>query len=370
MNKYPIRVLHVIGSMNIGGAETIIMNLYRNIDRRKIQFDFVVSTNKKCYFDDEIDVLGGKIFKCPKYYIYNYIEYRKWWINFFNNHNEYKIIHGHIGSSAPVYLNIAKKYGLKTIAHSHATKNREITLRNIIWNINSFQTRFIADYFMACSRQAGIDRYGYKVVNSNKFKVLLNGIDIEKFKYSENKRQLIRKELKINDNFVIGNIARFSKEKNHLLLLEIFSEIVKKRKDAVLLLVGDGEYKKKIEEETKELKLEKRVIFTGYKSNTEYYYSAMDIFCLPSLYEGFGISLLEAQTSGLESFVSNNIQNEVDIGMDLIHKFDLMENKKALANMLLSYREIDRKRINNLENSKFDIKKISEDLLIYYLDLI
>lgn len=144
-----IKILQVIGGMGSGGAETLIMNLYRNIDRSKIQFDFVVHTAKPQFYDDKIKKLGGQIFSVPRYRIYNVISYKKWWERFFVDHPEYKVVHGHIGSTATIYLGIAKKYGCFTIAHSHNTKNEKLSLRDIVWNVHSYPTRYKADYFFA-----------------------------------------------------------------------------------------------------------------------------------------------------------------------------------------------------------------------------
>ena len=154
----PIRVLQVIGIMNRGGAETMIMNLYRNIDRQIVQFDFVENENDGAFFDEEIRNLGGQIYHCPRFTGKNYFTYRKWWKEFFDNHHEYKIVHGHIGSTAAIYLKEAKNHGIVTIAHSHNIdgKNR----KQFFYNILSYPTRNIADYLFMCSKQAGIDRYG------------------------------------------------------------------------------------------------------------------------------------------------------------------------------------------------------------------
>ena len=174
----PIRVLHVIGIMNRGGAETMIMNLYRNIDRTKVQFDFVENSNEPAAFDAEIRALGGKVYRCPHYNGKNHFTYIKWWNTFFLTHkDEYPIVHGHLGSTAAIYLSIAKKYGAYTIAHSHSTGTG-----SIIYRIFSYRTRYIADFFMACSVDAAIARYGKKVGNNKNYcNILNNAINIDKF---------------------------------------------------------------------------------------------------------------------------------------------------------------------------------------------
>ena len=164
----PIRVLHVIGIMNRGGAETMIMNLYRQIDREKVQFDFVEHSIEAAAYDEEIQRLGGRIFRCPHYTGKNHLAYVKWWNGFFEKHTgEYRIVHGHIGSTAAIYLSIAKKHGLFTVAHSH-NSNGPLNPRELLYRILSYRTRFVADFFFACSKQAGEDRFGKRVTNDTK----------------------------------------------------------------------------------------------------------------------------------------------------------------------------------------------------------
>lgn len=157
-----MRVLHVIGAMDCAGAETFLMNLYRNIDRNKIQFDFVVHTENHMFFEEEILGLGGKIYRAPRFNGLNLLEYRSWWKNFYKLHSEYKIIHGHVGSTSSIYLSLGKKYNRYTIAHSHNTMSKGFSIGNIEYCILTYRNRYIADFFMGCSKQAGIDRYGKK----------------------------------------------------------------------------------------------------------------------------------------------------------------------------------------------------------------
>ena len=155
----PIRILHVIGIMNRGGAETMIMNLYRNIDRSKVQFDFVENEGDTADFDEEILSLGGNIFHCPRYVGKNHLTYCRWWRDFFASHKGvYAVVHGHIGSTAAIYLSIAKRHGAYTIAHSHSAG-----FGSAMYRVFSYPTRYVADHFFACSRDAGISRYGKKV---------------------------------------------------------------------------------------------------------------------------------------------------------------------------------------------------------------
>lgn len=179
----PIRVLHVIGIMNRGGAETMIMNLYRNIDRSKVQFDFVENSYESAVFDEEILSLGGRIYRCPHYNGKNHFTYVKWWNDFFKSHpSEYPIVHGHVGSTAAIYLSIAKKYGAYAIAHSH-NSGGDRGIKTLLYKALSYNTRNVADYFFACSTPAGIDRFGKGIVNSSRYSLLNNAIEIGDFSY-------------------------------------------------------------------------------------------------------------------------------------------------------------------------------------------
>lgn len=315
MNK-PIRILHVFGRLNRGGAEMMIMTLYRNIDRTKVQFDFIVHANEKCAFEDEVRFLGGNIYKVPRYNGKNHFQYKKAWNEFFQNHPEYKIIHGHIRSTASIYLKIAKKLGLITIAHSHNTSSGG-GFSAVVKNILQYPIRSIADYLFACSRAAGEWLYGKRACKGDNFFILNNAIDTEKFIFNEETRLKKRKELQIEDKFVIGHVGRFHPQKNHYFLIDIFKEIYNINKNSVLLLIGDGDLKKSIQEKVEDLGLSNNVVFTGVRPNVPELLQAMDVFLFPSLYEGLPVALIEAQAAGLPCIVSDKITTDTKI-TDLI----------------------------------------------------
>ena len=360
-----IRVLHVIGSMTSGGAEAFIMNYYRNIDRSKVQFDFAVRTNEKCFYDDEIESLGGKIYRVPAFNGLNPISYKRGWEEFFKEHTEHSIVHGHLGSAAAIYLKVAKKFGKITIAHSHNTNPPKINLREVAWRFWSYPTRNIADYLFACGKQAGIDRYGKKkgVI------VINNAIDVEKFQYNIEARNKIRKEFGIaDDKFVIGHVGRFNVQKNHSYLIDIFNKVHEVNKSAVLLLLGSGELEETIKEKVKEYNLNDSVIFAGVRKDLYNIYSAMDVFVFPSLFEGLPVVSIEAQTSGLHFISSNAVKKEANI-TGLIDFIDLDADIQTWVDKILEFSNgYDRKiNLSVISNAGYDIKKQAKWLEEFYV---
>ncbi|WP_026679376.1 glycosyltransferase family 1 protein [Fictibacillus gelatini] len=364
----PIRILHVFGRLDRGGAETMIMNLYRNIDRSKIQFDFIIHTNEKCDYNDEIFSLGGKVYSIPRYTGKNHFIYKKVWKNFFKKHPEYKIIHGHMRSTAAIYLKIAKKNGLITIAHSHSTSSGT-GLLSIIKNTLQYPIRYIANYRFSCSEAAGIWLFGKKGCRSENFYILNNAIDTKKFIFNETIRIKKRKEFQIEGKFVIGHIGRFHAAKNHEFLVEIFKMIHDKNKNTVLMLVGDGSNRQVIEKKVQDLGLIDSVIFAGVRSDIPELLQAMDVFVFPSLFEGLPVSVIEAQAAGLPCIISKQITPEVKVS-DLVTSISLREPPEHWAKIVLSHSEgYDRGNIySEIVKAGYDIKHTSKWLQKFYLE--
>lgn len=333
-----VRVLHVINSMGFGGAETLIMNLYRQIDRERVQFDFVVHTDEEQFFDSEIIALGGKIFRTKRFGIRTAFAYRKWWRDFFRDHPEYKVVHGHIGSTAAIYLDEARKSGAFAIAHSHNVNPSRLHPRDLAWNLFSYPTRFVADYFFACSMDAAASRFGKKTANSPRCHVLKNSIDAQRFRFTPGPRERTRNQLGLRDEFLVGHVGRMTAQKNHSFLLDIFLELKGIRQDAVLLLVGEGELERDIRSKCMKLCIDNSVIFARVHENVEDYYAAMDVFVFPSLWEGFGNVVVEAQTNGLPCVASTAVPTELaDMGAGLFETMDLSRSPREWAEAILRY---------------------------------
>lgn len=350
-----IRILHVVPNMQAGGLETLIMNLYRNIDRRKFQFDFLVHYKKECFYDKEIECLGGKIYRFSLREDNNIFKYKKELDNFFKQHKEYKIIHCHMASIGNMVFNVAKKNGVKIrIAHSH-NSDTENTLKGLIKGMLIKTFKYTSTYNLACSKKAGEFLFRNK-----KFEILPNGIDLEKFKFNIQKRNEIREKLNLKEKFVLGHIGRFCKQKNYDFLLDVFYEVQKVNENSELLLVGTGELEEKIKEKVKKLGISSKVLFLGNRDDVNELYSAMDLFIFPSKFEGLGIVLIEAQASGLLTICSEQIPNEVMVS-DRIKKIKLEKElwkKEILKNQNKKrYLLEDYNKIND-----FDIKKVSKRL--------
>lgn len=310
----PIRILHVLTAMNRAGTETMLMNLYRSIDREKIQFDFAVTADDNCDYDDEIESMGGKIIHYPKYTGKNHFVYKKWWNGFFNNHPEYKIVHGHIGSTASIYLGIAKKYNCFTIAHSHSAGGK-MNCRRMLYKIYSFSTRYIADYFFGCSNKALVNRYGVRVAHNNKISSILNNsIDVSKYKYSQTIKDEVRQELEISSSqLVVGTVGRFTDAKNPYFIIEILSSLKEKCPDFIFLWAGAGELKKEIELYIYEKNLQNNVKLLGVRNDIERILQVLNVFILPSKFEGLPVVGVETQAAGVPLLCSKNVAPEIKI---------------------------------------------------------
>jgi len=369
LTERPVRVLQVTGVMNRGGAEALIMNLYRSIDRSRVQFDFVENAQQDAYYDEEIRRLGGRIYHCPHYNGRNHFEYVRWWKLFFQEKGRvYRIIHGHIGSTASIYLNLARKNGLYTIAHSH-NSGTDHSARAFLYKIYTYNTRNIGDYFFACSDAAGRDRFGKRITLSGNYRVLHNAIDTSQFRFNPSVREQIRRELDIGDAILIGHVGRFEKQKNHRLLLEIFQKVLEKRPDSMLMLVGDGTLRTEIEQISSAMSIHDRIIFTGVRSDVNKLIQAMDVLVFPSLYEGLPVTLVEAQTSGLPCVISEKVPDESILVKNLVKVCSLSEGSDLWAEQSLAGAGIERRDCSQeVAGAGYDIGETAKWLESFYLE--
>ncbi|HZH58317.1 MAG TPA: glycosyltransferase family 1 protein [Metabacillus sp.] len=365
----PIRVLHVVVNMNRGGAETLIMNLYRNIDRSKIQFDFL--TCKEGVFDQEILNLGGKIHRIPYITDGGHFHYIKNLKQFFKANNHYKIVHSHMDKMSGFVLKSAKKAGIPVrIAHSHNTQSEGGFAAKLYKEYAGSNIEKAATHYLACSNLAAKWLFKNKAKSS---KLLKNGIDMEKFTFSKKTREKIREELGIEkDSLVLGHVGRFNHQKNHAFLIDIFNELKKVESKSYLVLVGDGTLRSDIEEKVKRLRLEEKVKFLGVRSDINRLLQAFDLFIFPSFHEGLPVTLIEAQGSGLPCLISENITHEVDMKMDLV-KFLPINNKNVWVEEIREISTKDGSRnISNqaLYQQGYDIKNTAHFMNDFYLEMV
>lgn len=312
----PIRVLCVFAKLDRGGAESMCMNLYRHIDRSKVQFDFVKHTHEKGAFEDEIVSLGGRIFEAPQYKIYNHCIYTRWWKRHLTAHPEHTIIHAHYFTIASVYLKVAKKLSRKTLVHSHQAstfkKGENFRILSKIKMSYVGMAGKYADYAFACSKAAGIWLFKDK-----EYTVLNNTIDTSRFIYDADAAAEIRKKLGFTEtDYIIGHVGRFWEQKNHVFLLDVFNELHKKDGKYKLLLVGGGPLQNIIEEKIREYDISDYVTLTGVRSDVNNLMMAMDIFVLPSLFEGLPVVAVEAQSTGLPCLIADTVTDEVVLTQD------------------------------------------------------
>jgi len=340
-----IRVLQVLGSTNLGGAESRIMDIYRHIDKDRFQFDFLVTEGNSGHFTPEIEEMGGHVYTIPKYRFWNHLRYKNAVRSFFEEHVEISVVHGHMTSTAGIYLPIAKRAGVKlTIAHARsAGVDKGIKGRLTRLLRNNISKR--CDTMIACSDLAAVSVFGKDEYDNGQVVVLPNAIDVEDFAVNETARNDIRSRYAVSDKMVVGHVGRFHDAKNHSFLIRVFAEYVQKRQDAVLMLVGDGPLRNVIVEEISALdvrlkekgliSIKDKVIFTGNQSPVMPFYQAFDLFLFPSKYEGMPGTVVEAQAAGLRCLISDTITRLVKT-TDLVEFEALNQDARLWAEKLYS----------------------------------
>ena len=339
------------------------MNYYRNIDKDKIQFHFLCDEDSTNIPYEEIEKLGGKVIVIPPYQ--KLFKYQKELYRIFKE-NDYKIVHSHISTLSVFPFRIA---------HSHSTSNKKEWKRNLIKNILRPFSKLYANQFFACSELSGRWLFGEKALKNGKIKIINNAIDLEKFKFNKEKRNEIRKKLNIDENIIlVGHIGRFVTQKNHEFLIDVFNEIIKKGKQekfySKLILIGQGNLKENIIEKIKYLGLQDYVIFTGQTTNVSDYYNAMDIFVLPSLYEGLPVVGIEAQANGLLCEFSTDMTKETKV-LNTTKFISLKETPKIWAEMILedykNFKRLD--SFDEMTKNNFNIIEEAKKLEEYYINL-
>ena len=360
---HPIRILHVVTYMGRGGLETMIMNYYRHIDRSKVQFDFLVHREFRADYDDEIETLGGRIFRLPRL-----VPWSKSYLTaleqFFQEHLEYKIVHVHQDCLSSVILKVAYKCGVPVrIAHSH-NSSQDKNFKYLIKLFYKKQIPAYATHLFACGKEAGDWMF-----NGATFRVLNNAIDTKQYALDSECRFRIRKSLQIpEDAFVIGHVGRFHAVKNHSFLLDVFAEVKERHEKVVLLLVGDGDLRLEMEKKAELLGIASSVIFTGIRSDVPDLMQTMDCFVFPSLYEGIPVTMIEAQASGLPCVVSDGVPVECD-KTGLVKHIPLSGGVELWAEEILQTRSISRYNTREqIIQAGYDIEANAQWLQNFYLE--
>ena len=366
----PIHVLHVLGNTQLGGAESRVMDLYRHLDRSKVQFDFLVHTDQEGHFDQEITGLGGRIYRVPRFRLYNYFSYRRAVKDFFAAHHDFCAVQGHITSTAAIYLPIAKKSGIPvTIAHARsAGVDKGIKGKVTRWMRRRLSRK--TDYMFTCSQLAGISVFGEKAVREGRTIFIPNAIDCGLFSYDQELRNKVREELGISGKYVIGHVGRFHYAKNHEYLLKVFARLCQrskqKERDYVLILLGEGAGMEPAHALARELGVADKVFFLGNHGDVYRYYQAMDYFVYPSRFEGLPGTVVEAQSAGLRCLMSDSICQEVMV-TELVKAMSIEEDPDQWASYIENTADYSRRSYaQEMRQAGFDVEAQARIMTDFY----
>lgn len=359
--KKPLRVLQVMPAMNMGGMENFVMNVYRRIDRSRVQFDFLYHYAAPSYFDSEILALGGRIYRTSVREDNNFPRYFRALKRLFAAHPEWKVLHGHYSGFGVFYNHYAKKAGVGVRAgHSHNT-TFAAGFAGLADRVLSRFFRYGVTHRFACGQEAGRALYGRMP-----FAVVPNGVDPARFARNPDARTRLRSELEFEKAVVYGHVGRFDAQKNHQGLLAVFAALARRQPEARLVLLGRGPLEEAARETAHRLGIANRVHFAGVQTNTPDWYAAMDAFLLPSNYEGLPVVLIEAQAAGLPCFVSTAVTREAGIaGVEFL---PLAAGPEAWADAILARPLAHRNNAHALKEAGYDIADVAAKLQAFYLE--
>ncbi len=365
-----LRVLHSVSNMARAGIETMLMNYYREIDRSRIQFDFLANKPVPGEYDDEIRGMGGRVFVSPGLNPLHYPKYKRFVAELLKSSPEIRIVHAHNEAMGYYALRSAKDAGIRVrIAHAHNTK----IIRDYKYPLKLVCKGLLpgaATDYWSCGRDAGIYYYGKKRWNESGF-ILHNAIDLPRFAFQPETRQRLRQSFGLENCFVIGHVGRFNVQKNHSRLLDIFAETAKVLPEARLVLIGVGELEQAAKEKARALALEEKVLFLGQMAGVSEWYQAMDCFLLPSLFEGLPVVGIEAQAAGLPCFFSDRVTDEVLLSPNARRiSLDAPDAEWAREILTAGRTEIDRAQGEDLvRRAGYDIHEEARKLQDLYLGM-
>lgn len=365
----PVRIAQVVGKMVGGGLEATVLNYYKNIDRTKIQYDFLVDSDSTLIPQTEIERLGGKVIVIPPYQ--HQIKYQKELIKLFRE-KKYQMVYSHMNTLSVFPMFAAWKAGVPIrVAHNHSTAGKGEFKKNIMKYTLRILGKVFPTTLCACSKYAGEWMFGKKTVQSGRVQIWQNALDINKFLFSLEKREFIRKKMRIENKFVIGHVGRFIHQKNHQFLVDVFKKVHDKNPNTVLMLVGDGNLLAEIKIKVKDYGLDSSVIFTGNRDDVADLYQSMDVFILPSFYEGLGMVAVEAQIAGLPILCSDQVPSEAKI-CENFYYLSLNDSSncwaKKIEKISTNYERIDMTQCAT--NAKYDIKEAAKKMTEWYCSLL
>lgn len=362
-----IRILHILHSMNRGGAEAMLMNYYRNVDRTRVQFDFLLTEQNRCQYEEEIEQMGGRVYRVPLLTFSNPFPYISGVKSFLREHPEYGVVHSHTSSKSAVPLWVAQQCGVPIrVCHAHSSSAGHGLEGFVRWTLGVWLKQVATD-FMSCGEGATICWYGKEYLSKVHF--VPNAVDMDKLRFDDSIRCTMREKMKISDDdCVMGMVSRFHPVKNHLFALDVLAAVKQRHCNAKLLFVGDGDLRSAIEEKIFSLSLQDDVILAGLVSDVPNYLQAMDVVLMPSSHEGLPVSLVEAQANGLSVVASTGVPHEVDVTENVTFlplEVDVWAD--SLAVKISQGMERDAKAVNKVREAGYDIKIASKWLEEWYM---
>lgn len=371
----PLRVLFFIDRLRLGGIQALAKDILAHNDRNRMVIDMLNLDDGIEYpLKKELTDMGITVYQLKNIWLRTPLDFFSYWKavdEFFKNHHDYDVVHVHSGSKNYYILKAAKKWGIPVrVAHSHNTGfQSKNPVSILLGNFLKTPMKKNATHLVGCSKLACEWLFGKGCVEKGKARVILNAIDCKQFIYDETVRKEVRKELGLEDNFVIGHVGRFENQKNHSFLLDIFAEVVKMKPEARLVLVGIGSLMEAMKAKVKALGLTEKVIFLGFRSDRERIMQGMDSFVFPSLYEGLSVVLIEAQASGMPVFVSDSTTTEVSYS-PYIKFLSLKQNAQEWAKEVVKRGAVERMDMSlDIRNSGFEINGMIDSLYQLYTEL-
>lgn len=362
-----VRVLHIVPALDGGGVETLLLNYYTHMDRNRFTFDFIVHGKNIGVLEPVFESMGSKVFHIPtkrEGIVSNLLAMKQ-----VISSGNYDVVHAHQGAIGALPMYLAKKAGVRCrITHSHIAYMHESRLRGLVNRVLLPYLKMYSTDWFACSSDAGSSLWGAEAVQSRKVHIMNNAIDVDKFTFSAEVRNNVRKELHMEGKFVIGCVGRLSFQKNHEFLISVFRDIHEKDRDARLCLVGRGELENDIREQVQKLGLNDAVQFLGVRNDVPQLLQAMDVFVLPSRYEGLGIAYIEAQAAGLVCFGSDSVVPREAAVTDLMHYISLEESPEYWASEVMKLKKGSARRNTKDEISSkgYEIRVEAKKLEQYY----